>query len=96
MLVPSPFQLQRLIIIPFTADPSSFNCGGARPAWPRMTVQEFLDRETRLQLAEPAAWQPFAGRVRHIQTTLPALIRGLKARANGSLATVPRPKETPS
>ena len=43
------------------------------------SVAEALEKERRMKLSEPATWEAFARRVRHIQTALPALIRKLKA-----------------
>ncbi|MBI4323918.1 MAG: class I SAM-dependent methyltransferase [Chloroflexi bacterium] len=80
MLAPGPFVLQRVDHYPIHGGSILFHLRrrpADRPA--HASVQEFLDREQSLHLAELAAWQPFADRVRHIQTALPALIRGLKA-----------------
>ena len=43
------------------------------------SVTKALELEQRLRLAEPSTWLKFAGRVDHIRTELPALIRKLKS-----------------
>jgi hypothetical protein len=45
---------------------------------PHESVRQAIEQEQRLRLAEPAAWDPFVKRVRHVQTELPALVRRLK------------------
>jgi novobiocin biosynthesis protein NovU/D-mycarose 3-C-methyltransferase len=48
-------------------------------AAPDASVAQALDREKKMQLAEPATWANFAQRVNHIRAGLPALLRKLKA-----------------
>jgi novobiocin biosynthesis protein NovU/D-mycarose 3-C-methyltransferase len=43
------------------------------------SVGRYLKQELAMGLAETAAWKKFAARVRHIQKSLPELIRGLRA-----------------
>ena len=50
------------------------------PAPAHESVARFIGRERHLDLHEPAAWQPFVKRVKHIQTQLPALLRQIRAR----------------
>jgi novobiocin biosynthesis protein NovU/D-mycarose 3-C-methyltransferase len=43
------------------------------------SVRLALETEHRLRLENPASWEPFVARVRHVQAALPALLRRLKA-----------------
>jgi hypothetical protein len=43
------------------------------------SVAKALEVEQRMKLTEPSTWMKFAGRVSHIRTELPALIRKLKS-----------------
>ena len=46
---------------------------------PHASVAAALEKEKQLALIDPAAWGPFAERVAHIRSELPALIRKLKS-----------------
>jgi len=76
----SPFALERIDHYPIHGGSILFHLrhrgfGGK----PHASVAAALEKERQLALSDPAAWRPFADRVAHIRTELPALVRKLKA-----------------
>lgn len=80
LLKNSPFMLSRIDHYPIHGGSILFHIrrrsSGIKP---HPSVMAALEKERQLHLADPAAWKPFAARVAHIRTELPALIRRLKA-----------------
>jgi novobiocin biosynthesis protein NovU/D-mycarose 3-C-methyltransferase len=76
----TPFFLQRIDRYPIHGGCILFHLRPRASNLPvHDSVAKALEEENRLQLHDPASWQPFIQRVRRIQTELPALVRRLKA-----------------
>ena len=80
LLARTPFFLQRVDHYPIHGGSVLLQIrrrAGAMPV--HESVGRYLKQELAMGLTETAAWKKFAARVRHIQKSLPELIRGLRA-----------------
>jgi len=76
----SPFFVQRIDHYPIHGGSMLFHFRfRSSPVPLHESVKQALEIEDRMQLADPASWEPFVARVKKIQTELPALLRRLKS-----------------
>ena len=76
----SPFMLSRVDHYPIHGGSILFHLRHrSSKIAPHASVAQALEKEKQMRLADPATWADFAGRVNHIRTELPALLRRLKA-----------------
>lgn len=80
LLKNSPFALSRIDHYPIHGGSILFHIRHcSSPVKPHPSVAAALEKERQLALIDPAAWLPFADRVAHIRSELPALIRKQKS-----------------
>jgi novobiocin biosynthesis protein NovU/D-mycarose 3-C-methyltransferase len=76
LLHDSPFVLSRIDHYAIHGGSILFHiCNRSSTVKPHASVAAALERERQLTLSDPGAWRPFADRVAHIRSELPALIR---------------------
>jgi hypothetical protein len=80
LLKNSPFALSRIDHYPIHGGSILFHIRSrSSSVKPHASVAAALEKERKLSLIDPAAWLPFADRVAHIRSELPALIRKQKS-----------------
>jgi novobiocin biosynthesis protein NovU/D-mycarose 3-C-methyltransferase len=87
LLKNSPFSLSRIDHYPIHGGSILFHIRPrSSPVKPHSSIAAALEKERQLRLIEPATWEDFAARVKHIRTELPALIRKLKLQGKRVIA----------